>query len=160
MKQTGKIDYLELPAAGETLDSVKAFYSAAFGWTFTDYGPTYSGFAEGLDGGFQANATEGALKPLPVLYSEALEATLAEVESAGGSISAIPPATNSRSGANDGQNPILPSLAFFARRDGCARIDAARFPWQVRVTVWRCDCAFRGRCYKAALTSSISTDGA
>lgn len=86
MKQTGKIDYLELPAAGETLDSVKAFYSAAFGWTFTDYGPTYSGFAEGLDGGFQANATEGALKPLPVLYSEALEATLAEVESAGGKI--------------------------------------------------------------------------
>ncbi len=53
MKQTGKLDYLELPAAGGTLDSVKAFYSAAFGWTFTDYGPTYSAFEEGLEGGFQ-----------------------------------------------------------------------------------------------------------
>ena len=86
MKQTGKLDYLEMPATGGTLDSVKAFYSAAFGWTFTDYGPTYSAFEEGLDGGFHAEANEAASKPLPVLYSEDLEATLAEVESAGGNI--------------------------------------------------------------------------
>ena len=56
MKQTGKLDYLEMPATGGTLDSVKAFYSAAFSWTFTDYGPTYSAFEEGLDGGFDADA--------------------------------------------------------------------------------------------------------
>jgi uncharacterized protein len=86
MKQTGKLDYLELPAAGGTLDSVKAFYSAAFSWSFTDYGPTYSAFDEGLDGGFQADAAEASAKPLPVLYSENLDDTLAAVESAGGKI--------------------------------------------------------------------------
>ena len=69
MKQTVKLDYLEMPATGGTLDSVKAFYSAAFSWSFTDYGPTYSAFAEGLDGGFQADAVEAPAKPLPVLYS-------------------------------------------------------------------------------------------
>ena len=86
MKNTGKLDYLELPAGGGTLDSVKAFYSAAFGWTFTDYGPSYSAFDEGLEGGFQTDAAQASAKPLPVLYSEDLEATLAEVHSAGGRI--------------------------------------------------------------------------
>lgn len=85
MKQTGKLDYLEMPASGGTLDSVKAFYSAAFSWTFTDYGPTYAAYSEGLDGGFDAER-EALGKPLPVLYSEALEETLAAVESAGGRI--------------------------------------------------------------------------
>lgn len=114
MKLNGKLDYLELPATGATLDSVKAFYSAAFSWSFTDYGPTYSAFGEGLDGGFQADAGEAPAKPLPVLYSQDLEATLDVVESAGGtivkpysrsraaggSISPIPLATSWRSGAN------------------------------------------------------------
>lgn len=86
MRQTGKLDYLELPATGGTLDSVKAFYSAAFSWSFTDYGPTYAAFEQGLDGGFQADAAEAPGKPLPVLYSENLEQTLAAVEDAGGRI--------------------------------------------------------------------------
>lgn len=86
MRQTGKLDYLEMPAKDGTLDSVKAFYSAALGWTFTDYGPTYSAFEEGLDGGFHAGSEGSTLKPLPVVYSEDLEATLAGVESAGGKI--------------------------------------------------------------------------
>ena len=85
MRQTGKLDYLEMPASGGTLDSVKAFYSAAFSWTFTDYGPTYAAYSEGLDGGFDAER-EALGKPLPVLYSEDLEETLAAVESAGGRI--------------------------------------------------------------------------
>src|SRR5690606_30355503 len=54
-----------------------------FGWSFTDYGPSYSAFEEGLDGGFQ---TETNAKPLPILYSENLEETLRAVESAGGRI--------------------------------------------------------------------------
>jgi predicted enzyme related to lactoylglutathione lyase len=86
MEQTGKLDYLELPAAHGTLDTVKAFYGAAFQWTFTDYGPTYSAFDEGLEGGFDAVPFEEQAKPLPVLYSEALEETLEAVESAGGQI--------------------------------------------------------------------------
>ena len=83
MKQDGKLDYLEMRAAGGTLDNVKAFYSAAFGWSFTDYGPTYSSFEEGLDGGF---GTDAAATPLPVLYSENLERSLEAVEEAGGKI--------------------------------------------------------------------------
>ncbi|TPL07481.1 VOC family protein [Mesorhizobium sp. B2-4-14] len=86
MKQNGKLDYLEMPATSGTLDRVKAFYSAAFAWSFTDSGPTYSAFAEGLDGGFQADAAEASAEPLPVLYSENLEETLGAVESAGGTI--------------------------------------------------------------------------
>ena len=86
MKQTGKLDYLELPARGGTLDGVKAFYSRAFGWAFVDYGPTYSAFDEGLDGGFQAEPSEVTEKPLPVLYSEDLEQTARQVEDAGGRI--------------------------------------------------------------------------
>jgi len=86
MRQTGKLDYLELPALGGTLDSVKSFYSAAFAWSFTDYGPTYSAFEEGLDGGFHTDAAESLKVPLPVLYAEDLEETLASVENAGGEI--------------------------------------------------------------------------
>ncbi len=86
MKQTGKLDYLELPAAHGRLDSVKAFYSAAFAWSFTDYGPTYSAFDEGLEGGFHTDSVEGPKVPLPILYSENLEETLAAVENAGGVI--------------------------------------------------------------------------
>ena len=86
MKSTGKLDYLELPATGGTLDRVKAFYSDAFSWSFTDYGPTYSAFDEGLEGGFSAEKEEAPPKPLPVLYSEDLEETLAAVENAGGEI--------------------------------------------------------------------------
>jgi uncharacterized protein len=86
MRVTGKLDYLELPAGGGTLDQVKNFYSAAFSWTFTDYGPTYSAFDEGLEGGFDATPLETATKPLPVLYSENLEKTLDDVERAGGKI--------------------------------------------------------------------------
>lgn len=84
MKKTGKLDYLEMAAGGGTLDSVKSFYSAAFGWTFTDYGPGYSAFDEGIEGGFQSDAPSA--KPLPVLYSEKLEETLAAVLDAGGKI--------------------------------------------------------------------------
>jgi predicted enzyme related to lactoylglutathione lyase len=86
MRQTGKLDYMEMPATGGTLDSVKAFYAAAFSWTFTDYGPTYSAFGEGLDGGFQADSAEAPPKPLPVLYSDNLEETVEAVEKAGGTI--------------------------------------------------------------------------
>ena len=83
MRKDGKLDYIEMQAASGAIDSVKSFYSAAFGWTFTDYGPGYSAFEEGLDGGFQ---TETAAKPLPILFSENLERTLKLVEEAGGCV--------------------------------------------------------------------------
>ena len=40
-----QIDDIELPAAD--LDAIGAFYTASFGWTFTDYGPEYCAFADG-----------------------------------------------------------------------------------------------------------------
>lgn len=85
MRETGKLDYIELPASGGALDSMKAFYANAFSWSFTDYGASYSAFDEGLDGGFDGTSGEGK-KPLPILYSHELEETLKRVEEAGGRI--------------------------------------------------------------------------
>lgn len=85
MREDGKLDYLEMAAGNGSIDSVKAFYSAAFGWTFTDYGPSYSAFEEGLDGGFDGTTPPGS-KPLPVLFSTDLEKSLETVSGAGGKI--------------------------------------------------------------------------
>ena len=84
MRQTGKLDYIELPARGGSLDRVKAFYANAFGWSFTDYGASYSAFNEGIDGGFNGEDETTAI--LPILYSANLERTLQDVEAAGGEI--------------------------------------------------------------------------
>jgi hypothetical protein len=84
MREDGKLDYLEMPA--NDLPGVKSFYADAFGWTFQDYGPTYAAFDEGLEGGFDADATERGRQPLPVLYARDLEAMQARVEGAGGVI--------------------------------------------------------------------------
>ena len=83
-----KINYVEFPA--KDLAATKAFFQSAFGWSFTDYGPEYTAFEnQGLDGGFfQADLASSTEKgaALIVFYSNQLEATLAKVEKAGGSI--------------------------------------------------------------------------
>ncbi|WP_173931077.1 VOC family protein [Chelativorans sp. Marseille-P2723] len=86
MRETGKLDYIEMPAPNSSLDSVKAFYANAFSWTFTDYGPSYSAFSEGVDGGFDGSPSGGVQKPLLVLYSSELEETMQRVTDAGGLI--------------------------------------------------------------------------
>ncbi len=83
-----QLDYVEFPACD--LSATKAFFEAAFGWTFTDFGPDYSAFSkQGLDGGFfraeQASTTESG-GALLVIYSEDLEASLRAVQAAGGRI--------------------------------------------------------------------------
>ena len=83
-----KMNYVELPA--KDLAATKAFFESVFGWSFTDYGPEYTAFEnQGLDGGFfqsdLASSTEKGAA-LIVFYSNQLEATLAKVEKAGGSI--------------------------------------------------------------------------
>lgn len=85
MRKDGKLDYLELQAGSGSIDRVKSFYASAFGWTFTDYGPSYSAFTEGLDGGFDGTVTQET-KPLPVLFSTDLEKTLDAVVEAGGTV--------------------------------------------------------------------------
>jgi uncharacterized protein len=84
MRKDGKLDYLEMWSDGAPLGEVKAFYSEAFGWSFTDYGPSYAAFNEGLDGGF--DTSDGKAPPLPVLFSEDLERSLEAVLNAGGKI--------------------------------------------------------------------------
>ena len=83
-----KMNYVEFPA--KDLAGTKAFFESVFGWTFTDYGPEYTAFEnQGLDGGFfQADLASSTEKgaALIVFYSNQLEATLAKVEKAGGSI--------------------------------------------------------------------------
>lgn len=86
MRENGKLDYLELPVVDGDIHSVKDFYQNAFNWQFTDYGPNYSAFSEGLDGGFDAHPSKNKPKPLPVLYSDNLQATLKAVTDAGGTI--------------------------------------------------------------------------
>jgi predicted enzyme related to lactoylglutathione lyase len=83
MRDDGKIDYIEWPATD--LPALKRFYSAAFGWSFTDYGPGYAAFeGQGADGGFTVD--HAPAKPLVILYAHDLEAMLAKVEAAGGKI--------------------------------------------------------------------------
>jgi predicted enzyme related to lactoylglutathione lyase len=84
MREDGKLDYLEMP--GGDLPAVKAFYGAAFGWTFVDYGPEYAAFSEGLDGGFQADPAQAPSVPLPVLYATDLDAMMIKVSDAGATI--------------------------------------------------------------------------
>jgi len=74
-----------MPAGNGSLNATKSFYARVFDWSFVDYGPTYSAFSEGLDGGFDADR-EATAKPLPVLYAAKLEETLAAVTEAGGTI--------------------------------------------------------------------------
>ena len=79
---TERIDYVEL--AGGDVPASKAFYTAAFGWGFTDYGPEYAAFeGAGLDGGLAA-ATPAGTPPLVILKADNLEDALARVEAAGG----------------------------------------------------------------------------
>ena len=80
------IDYLEFGATD--IPKTKAFYSAVFGWKFTDYGPGYVAFEAAQPaggGGFTTDRKPGT-SPLVVLYSRALEATLASVKANGGVI--------------------------------------------------------------------------
>ncbi len=79
------INYIEFPA--EDLEAVKDFYTKAFGWKFTDYGPEYIAFNDGvLDGGFTKGTVSGEAGPLVILYSNDLEKSLAAVEACGGTI--------------------------------------------------------------------------
>ena len=86
------INYVELHV--DDLAAAKRFYGDAFGWAFTDYGPTYASFSAeeaGLDGGFWQAAPDEPAPPrggnvLVVLYADDLDATQRRIESAGGRI--------------------------------------------------------------------------
>jgi predicted enzyme related to lactoylglutathione lyase len=80
-----RINYVELPAGN--LAAAKSFYASAFGWRLADYGPSYSATESGdVDLGLQGDATNATAAPLAVIAVEDLEATLAAVTKAGGTI--------------------------------------------------------------------------
>ncbi|MFD2598579.1 VOC family protein [Sphingobacterium corticis] len=65
------INYIEFK--GRDLVAIKSFYTRAFDWVFTDYGPDYIAFSgSGLDGGFEKSATDPINGVLVVLYHEDL----------------------------------------------------------------------------------------
>jgi predicted enzyme related to lactoylglutathione lyase len=86
MSRNNTIDYIELYT--NDIAKMKAFYGICFGWTFKDYGPTYTEFNEsGLTGGFeQVDKEIKTGGPLIVLYHDDLESTQATVVSNGGKI--------------------------------------------------------------------------
>lgn len=80
------IDYIEF-TVGDMAEA-KRFYADAFGWTFADYGPDYAGIQgeDGEVGGLSRADEPRQGGPLVILYSDDLEASLAAVRAAGGSI--------------------------------------------------------------------------
>ncbi|MCU6452933.1 VOC family protein [Sphingomonas sp. A2-49] len=84
-----RLNYLELPVTDTA--RAKAFYGAAFGWAFSDFGPTYAATTTGdTDVGFQADDSEKSAAALPVIGVDDLDAALAAIEAAGGRITMAP----------------------------------------------------------------------
>ncbi len=80
-----RINYVEL--AVTDLAAAQTFYEAVFDWQMTGYGPTYACTTNGTtDIGLQADAAEARPKPLPVIQVSDIDATLARITAAGGSI--------------------------------------------------------------------------
>jgi uncharacterized protein len=82
--QDKTINYIEFQVTD--IEQTKVFYANAFGWTFTDYGPTYCEFCDGhMTGGFEKGTPQPG-GPLIVLYGKELEEKLRAVQQAGGEI--------------------------------------------------------------------------
>ncbi len=81
----GRIDYVEFLATD--IERAKTFYSSVFGWSFTDWGPEYTSFADGrLSGGFRKAESVEPGGPLVVIYATDLSEVEAAVETHGGSM--------------------------------------------------------------------------
>ena len=81
-----RIDYVELPSViGH--ERTRGFYSHAFGWDFTDYGPDYSATTNGMvNVGLNGQPGDSLAAPLPVIRVDDLEGALDSVTKAGGTI--------------------------------------------------------------------------
>jgi predicted enzyme related to lactoylglutathione lyase len=86
------IDYVEI--AVTDMAAARAFYGAAFGWTFNTYGDEYSGIRTAAEsatdgeeaGGLRLAETVTRGGPLVLLYSDDLQSTVDAVTAAGGEI--------------------------------------------------------------------------
>ena len=81
-----RLDYVEF--ATRDVAAAKEFYAAAFGWTFTDYGPDYTSFTDGrLAGGFFTSPDAPTkMNPMIVIFGANLEDAESRVKKAGGKI--------------------------------------------------------------------------
>jgi uncharacterized protein len=81
-----RIDYVELPTA-TAHELTRAFYSKAFGWSFTDFGSDYCAMTTGdVDVGLNGQPEEALAAPLPVVRVDDLDAAFEAVTKAGGTI--------------------------------------------------------------------------
>ena len=84
-EQDRRVDYIEFLTTN--IEETKRFYSAVFGWEFTDYGPEYTSFTDGrLGGGFALAPEVAAGGPLVVLYATNLGEIEASIRERGGRI--------------------------------------------------------------------------
>ena len=91
------IDYIELDS--ENLGASRTFFTAAFGWRFTDYGPDYAGIEDAkLDGGI-SQKRRCARQEARLFASSSIS------QAAGGFISASRAGTSLRSGVSGGLGP-------------------------------------------------------
>ena len=80
-----RLNYLELPV--RDVPAVKAFYSSAFGWSFTDFGPDYAATMSGdTDIGLNGSSEHSTALPLPAIEVDNLDAAEVSVKAAGGEI--------------------------------------------------------------------------
>lgn len=80
-----RLNYVELPVPD--VGQARTFYESVFGWSLTEFGPTYAATITGdTDIGLQGDASEATKAPLPVIEVEDLEVALDAVTSAGGVI--------------------------------------------------------------------------
>ncbi|MCM4172293.1 glyoxalase family protein [Arenibacter sp. TNZ] len=80
------INYVEFKA--KDLQKTKKFYTSAFNWSFTDYGPTYIAFSgSGLEGGFEKTENNIVNGALVVLYHKQLDLIKNKIVESGGEIS-------------------------------------------------------------------------
>jgi uncharacterized protein len=80
-----RLNYVELPVPD--VAPAKAFYEKVFGWSLTEFAPTYAATLTGdTDIGLQADAAEATKAPLPVIEVDDLEAAFAAVTGTGAEI--------------------------------------------------------------------------
>ncbi|MFK7781852.1 VOC family protein [Psychroserpens sp.] len=80
------INYIEFKSTD--LEATKLFYTRAFGWTFTDYGPNYTAFENsGISGGFEKTENSIINGVLVVLQHKNLEDIKQKIMDLSGTIS-------------------------------------------------------------------------
>lgn len=82
----GRIDYVELPSL-TAHELTRAFYTKAFGWQFSDYGPDYAATGGGtVDVGLNGHHDVSLSAPLPVIRVDDLDQAFGAVADSGGVI--------------------------------------------------------------------------